>query len=101
MVTEIAYLAIDPGNADAFEEAVRKAIPVFAGASGCRAMRLERVHEDEAQYRLVVEWDSVEHHMVTFRQTPAFEEWRALAGPFFVAPPRVEHWRRVPGFSAE
>ncbi len=92
MITEIAYLTIDPARAAAFEAAVASAAEHFRTAQGCRSMRLERVIEDPAKYRLVVGWDSVEAHMVTFRESEGFARWRELAGPFFVAPPVVEHW---------
>lgn len=95
MVTEIAYLTIDPARAAEFEAAVAAAAPVFAAAKGCRSMRLERVAEDPAQYRLIVGWDSIEAHTEDFRNSAGFQEWRALAGPFFVAPPRVEHWEAI------
>lgn len=95
MVTEIAYITIDPARAAEFEAAVAAAAPHFRAGEGCRGMRLERVVEDPSQYRLSVDWDSVEHHMVTFRQSEHFQHWRALAGPFFVEPPRVEHWDRA------
>jgi hypothetical protein len=29
---------------------------------------------------------------VGFRQSPAFADWRAIVGPFFAAPPVVEHF---------
>lgn len=92
MVTEIAYLTIDPARAEDFIAAVERARPLFDAAAGCQSMRLERVVEDPAQYRLIVGWDSVEAHMVTFRESDDFQQWRALAGPFFVDTPRVEHW---------
>lgn len=98
MVTEIAYITIDPARAAQFEAAVAEAAPLFQAGEGCHAMRLERVVEDGAQYRLSVDWESVDHHMVTFRESDAFQRWRALAGPFFVEPPRVEHWARVGKF---
>jgi quinol monooxygenase YgiN len=91
MITEIAYLTIDPTRAAEFEAAVAKAAPEFRAAVGCHAMRLEHTIEDPAQYRLLVSWDSVEAHMVDFRNSPGFSRWRELAGPFFVEPPRVEH----------
>jgi len=95
MVTEIAYITIDPARAADFEAAVSAAAPHFRAADGCRAMRLERVVEDETLYRLSVDWDTVDHHMVTFRNSDGFQQWRSLAGPFFVEPPRVEHWDRA------
>jgi len=91
LITEIAMLTIDPDNAAAFEAAVAEATPVFRAAEGCHGMMLERVVEDPARYRLIVQWETIEHHMVTFRESPAFQIWRGLAGPFFAAPPVVEH----------
>jgi len=92
MVTEIAYITIDPARAAAFQAAVAEASAQFRAFPGCHAMRLERVVEDAGQYRLVVSWDSVETHMVAFREAPNFARWRELAGPFFLSPPKVEHW---------
>jgi quinol monooxygenase YgiN len=91
MIFEIAHITIDPTRADAFEAAVAEAAPYFQNAQGCHAMSLERVIEDPAQYRLRVQWESVDHHMVMFRESDAFQRWRELAGPFFVKPPHVEH----------
>lgn len=98
MIIEIAYITIDPARADEFEAAVAEAAPLFQRAAGCHGARLERVEEDGAQYRLSVDWESVEHHMVTFRESDDFQQWRALAGPFFEEPPRVEHWNRARNF---
>lgn len=98
MITEIAMLTIDPSRAEDFEAAMVKAVPVFREAEGCHGMALERVIEDPARYRLLVTWESVEHHMVTFRQSLAFQTWRSLAGPFFAAPPVVEHSEVVERF---
>jgi quinol monooxygenase YgiN len=95
MVTEIAYLKIDPARGAEFATAVAEAAALFRSAQGCRSMRIDSVVEDESAYRLVVEWDSVDDHMITFRDSPAFARWRELAGLFFVEPPRVEHWQNV------
>jgi quinol monooxygenase YgiN len=91
MITEIAHLTIDPANAAAFETAVANAAPAFQSAQGCHSMSLERVIETPGHYRLRVRWETVDHHMVTFRNSGAFQTWRDLAGPFFTAPPVVEH----------
>jgi quinol monooxygenase YgiN len=94
MITEIASITIDPAQAATFEAAVAQAAPLFKSDPGCHGMALERIIEDPAQYRLLVQWDSVDAHMA-FRETPAFQEWRALAGPFFLAPPSVIHSNEV------
>jgi quinol monooxygenase YgiN len=90
VITEIATLIIDPANAATFEAAVAKAIPVFQSAKGCHGMALERIIEHPAEYRLLVNWDSVGAHMA-LRETPEFQTWRSLAGPFFVGTPHVVH----------
>lgn len=91
MIHEIAYIAIDPARAEAFEAAVAAARPHFEAAAGFVSFRLERVIEEPAHYRLVVGWVSVEAHMTDFRASDGFQKWRALASPFFAQPPRVEH----------
>jgi hypothetical protein len=37
----------------------------------------------------------VEAHTVGFRSSERFQRWRALVGPFFAAPPAVEHYRTL------
>ena len=99
MITEIATIVIDPIKAGAFEAAVAEAAPHFQSAEGCHGMTLDRCVEHPARYFLRVEWESVDHHMVTFRASDGFQRWRALAGPFFVEPPVVVHSQRtVTGF---
>lgn len=95
MIFEIATLTIDPAQAQDFEAAVAKARPLFDADDGCLSFALERVIETPGSYRLVVGWTSVAAHMETFRETENFQKWRALAGPFFKAPPEVVHTERV------
>ena len=98
MITEIATLTIDPAKAEQFEAAVAEASAVLRAAEGSHSMRLERVIEDPSIYHLIVQWETVDHHMVTFRESESFKQWRALAGPFFVAPPSVIHTDHVGTF---
>lgn len=95
MITEIATITIRLEDAAAFEDAVARAAPLFQSAEGCHGMALERCIEEPTRYRLLVQWESVDHHMVTFRNSEAFQGWRSLAGPFFASPPHVEHSEMV------
>jgi len=97
MVTEIARITIDPTRAGEFEAAVAQAEPLFRAQPGCTGFALERVVETPEVYHLVVGWVSVEAHNDDFRSTEAFQQWRALAGPFFVAPAVVVHVQSVIG----
>jgi len=91
MIYEIASLTIDPARAAAFESAVAQARPHFEAAKGFISFCLQRVIEEPGAYRLVVGWETVQAHMADFRASEGFQHWRALAGPFFTAPPVVVH----------
>ncbi len=90
-VREVAELRIAEGSEAEFLAAVEQAVPVFRAAEGCKAMRLERVIETPGLFRLIVLWETLEHHTETFRGSEGFRRWRELAGPFFAEPPRVDH----------
>ena len=94
-IWEIAEIEVAEGREPAFEAAVAEAATHFKAARGCRSFALDRSIEYPQRYRLVVGWDSVDDHMIHFRESEGFQAWRALAGPYFVAPPRVEHVARV------
>ena len=95
MFFEIAEIEVKPGEEAAFEAGVAKALPLFQRAKGCHGMELQRSVETPSKYRLVVKWETVEDHMVHFRGSDDFKEWRKLAGPHFASPPLVEHTRTV------
>lgn len=94
MFIEVAEVTVtDPAG---FEAAVAEARPHFLASEGCEGLTLHRVVETPDVYRLLVKWRTVEDHMVTFRQSEGFQAWRALASPFFAAPPSVTHSHEVP-----
>lgn len=91
MIREVAELRVKEGADAAFLEAAERAVPIFRAARGCRAMRIERVIETPGLYRLIVLWETLEDHTETFRESRGFQDWRALVGPHFAAPPSVDH----------
>ena len=91
MIYEIATIEVAPGREDDFVAGVRAARLLFEAAAGFRSLGLQRSLERPSCYRLVVGWETVEHHIVDFRNSPAFQRWRELVGPCFAAPPIVEH----------
>lgn len=92
MITEIATITVKPGHADPFEAAVALAAAVFRRAPGCLGLELQRCVEDPARYNLMIRWKTLEDHTVGFRESPLFQEWRALVGPHFAEPPSVLHF---------
>jgi heme-degrading monooxygenase HmoA len=95
MILEIAEIDVKPGEEAQFEAGVEAARAAFARAWGFRSLALRRSIENPARYRLFIEWEALEDHIVHFRNSENFTEWRRLAGPHFAAPPRVEHYEPV------
>ncbi|MFF5172201.1 antibiotic biosynthesis monooxygenase family protein [Micromonospora sp. NPDC000089] len=96
MVLEVALIDVLPGHEDEFAAAYAQAHSIITAVQGCRSVRMTRGIETPTRFVLLVEWDSVEAHDQNFRATEAFGRWRALIGPHFAGPPRVEHFTDVP-----
>jgi heme-degrading monooxygenase HmoA len=93
MILELVDIRIHPGQQAAFDEAVQRGLTtVIAGANGCRGWKVNKCIESPERYILMIFWDTLEDHMVGFRQGPLFPQWRAIVGPFFAQPPQVEHF---------
>ena len=96
MILEIADIRIPPGQQAAFDEAIERGLrTVLSRAKGARGYKVNKGIESPERYILQVFWDTLEDHTVGFRQGPLFPEWRAIVGPFFAAPPVVEHFELV------
>jgi quinol monooxygenase YgiN len=95
MITEIAQIDVKAGMESEFEAGVGKAVPVFLRAKGCRGLVLHRSIEKPQRYRLLIQWDTLENHMVDFRGSEDFKAWRAFVGHCFAGTPEVEHTNSV------
>ena len=96
MILELADIRIQPGQQAAFDLAIHKGLTeVIAHAKGFQGFKVNRGVESPERYLLQIFWDTLEDHTVGFRQSPAFAQWRAIVGPFFAAPPVVEHFELV------
>jgi heme-degrading monooxygenase HmoA len=95
MVIEVADIQVSPGAEDAFTDAYRGVRDVLVSTPGCRSARMTRCIESPSRFVLLVEWDSVEAHEENFRGSDRFDTWRAAIGPFFAAPPHVEHVQEI------
>ncbi|KAF1043354.1 antibiotic biosynthesis monooxygenase family protein [Xylophilus sp.] len=93
MILELADIRIHPGRQAAFEEAVRRGIDtVIRRATGFVDAAVHRGIESPERFVLQIRWQTLENHTVDFRGSDLFAEWRAIVGPFFAAPPSVEHF---------
>jgi quercetin dioxygenase-like cupin family protein/quinol monooxygenase YgiN len=94
-VREVAVIEVIPGHEKAFEEAVAQAAPLFQQAQGARILSLDSSAEHPQRYRLTVGWTTIEDHTVAFRESEAFQQWRALIGDHIAGTPQVEHLTNV------
>jgi len=96
MILEIADIRIAPGKQAEFEAAIQHGIATVASkAVGFRGFKVNKGVESPERYVLMIYWETLENHTVDFRQGPLFTQWRAIVGPFFAAPPVVEHFTLV------
>jgi heme-degrading monooxygenase HmoA len=93
LILEIADIRIAAGQNAAFEEAIQRGLStVISQAQGFQGAKVNRGIESPERYVLQIFWATLEDHTVAFRQGPLFPQWRAIVGPFFAAPPVVEHF---------
>ncbi|MGA2552519.1 MAG: antibiotic biosynthesis monooxygenase [Burkholderiaceae bacterium] len=95
MILEIAQLHVRDGQTALFEAAFASAASILEQSPGYVSHRLERCIENELDYVLLVEWQTLEAHTVGFRGSPAYQRWRTLLHHFYDPPPRVHHFERV------
>ena len=94
MILELADIRIHSGQQAAFEEAIARGVTtVIAQAKGFRGYKINQGIENPERYILEIFWETLENHPLDFRQSAAFNDWRAIVGPFFAEPPTVEHFK--------
>jgi heme-degrading monooxygenase HmoA len=91
VILERALISVKEGQAEAFKAAFAKARPHIAGAKGFDKCEMRQGIEKPEDFLLLVWWQTLEDHIIGFRESPAFLQWRAILGPLFAAPPQVVH----------
>jgi heme-degrading monooxygenase HmoA len=96
MILEHCDIEINPSKSTEFEEAILRGVStVISKAKGFRGFKVNHSIESPARYLLLIYWDTLENHTMDFRGSDAFNDWRAIVGPFFAKPPFVEHMTLV------
>ena len=93
MILELADIRIHAGQQAAFDEAIQRGVSeVISKAKGFKGFSVNKGIENPERYVLQIFWETLENHTVDFRESAAFNDWRAIVGPFFASPPTVEHF---------
>ncbi len=95
MVTEIAEVTAQPGKAEELRAGLLRGLGVIRMADGCRSAALRRGIENPDRFILEIEWETLEHHTVTFRGGPLFTQYRSHITGLFVDPIVARHYETV------
>ena len=95
MILEAAILNIKQGQSAEFEKAFAQASPLVEASHGYIRHELRKCVETADRYLMLIQWETLEDHVVGFRQSPAFQEWKALTHHFYEPFPTVEHFTMV------
>jgi heme-degrading monooxygenase HmoA len=91
MKLEHALLSITPGREEEFEASATLALGILDTVPDCFGGQIRRQEENHSIYLLLIRWASIEAHMA-FRDSEAFERWRALTQHFYTERPDVTHF---------
>ena len=78
-----------------FESAFGQAQSIICSMQGYVSHELQRCIERENEYILLVRWQTLDDHEIGFRQSPKYQEWKALLHHFYEPFPRVSHYELV------
>lgn len=92
MILETAILNVIPAKASQFEAAFKQAEPLITCQKGYISHELQQCLEHESRYLLLVKWETLENHTIGFRQSPEYQQWKALLHHFYEPFPDVEHY---------
>ncbi|MFZ6760596.1 antibiotic biosynthesis monooxygenase family protein [Undibacterium sp. Ji50W] len=93
MILEIADIRIHAGQQTEFDVAIQRGLAeVIQHAKGFLGFKVNKSIESPERYVLMIYWATLENHTIDFRGSEAFQQWRAIVGPYFAAAPVVEHF---------
>jgi len=92
MILEVAILDVRAGQKQEFEEAFLTAQSIISSMPGYISHQLRSCIEKPNRYILLVNWETLEDHTIGFRESPQYQEWKALLHHFYNPFPVVEHY---------
>lgn len=95
MILEVAILNVKTGEEGNFEVAFLEAQNIISTMEGYVSHQLQRCIENRSRYILLVNWKTIESHIVGFRQSDSYGKWRGLLHHFYDPFPVVEHYHSV------
>ena len=95
MFMEIVQFPVKAGREEEFEAVVAKMMPGLKAIKGFQGFELRRSVETPTKFYLMVRWEKLEDHTVTYAQSELRKEVGAALGAFADGRPAMEHGRLV------
>jgi heme-degrading monooxygenase HmoA len=95
MILEVAILNPTPGKETQFEKDFATAGQYISAIKGYIRHSLSKCLEQPGKYILLVEWETLEDHTISFRQSEEYLEWKKLLHHYYDPSPVVEHYEAV------
>ena len=101
MILEVAVLDVKIGQSKAFEADFKQADAIISSMDGYISHQLQRCIEVDSRYILLVQWQTLEDHTKGFRESDAYQQWKALLHHYYDPFPVVEHYQSVDSLTAD
>ncbi|MFT8322723.1 MAG: antibiotic biosynthesis monooxygenase [Bacillus sp. (in: firmicutes)] len=95
MILEAAMLYVKDGMKQEFEKVFGEASAIISKMKGYQSHELQKCMEIDGKYLLLVRWETLEDHMIGFRESEEYQQWKKLLHHFYEPFPIVEHFERV------
>ncbi len=95
MILEVAIMKVKPELIKEFEADFPKAAAISATTPGYISHELQRCIETKGKYFCMIRWESIEAHLVNFRESPRREAFRNIIGKYWAEPNFTEHFELV------
>lgn len=92
MILEVAILDVIPDKTAEFEAGFQKAQEIISSMEGWLGHQLQQCLEVPNRYILLVRWQRLEDHIIGFRKSNAYVEWKKLLHHYYSPFPVVEHY---------
>src|SRR6476620_2412428 len=95
MILEVATLNVLPDKLNDFERDFSIAQEIISSMKGYQWHQLQKCLEVENKYLLLVQWETLEDHIIGFRQSKEYLRWKELLHHYYNPFPTVEHYQMV------
>ncbi len=92
MILEVAILNVIQGKEKQFEKDFETVGQYICSINGYIRHSLRKCIEQENKYILLVDWEKLDDHIIGFRQSEQYLEWKKMLHKYYDPFPIVEHF---------